>query len=436
MPVVEALPVPPTKEKLVELLQKASELEHMLCCQYLYAAFSLKQPGEEGLSASQAALTTQWYQQITKVAVQEMYHLMLASNLLTAVGSEPYLRRPNFPQPDTRYSDIDLPSLLAPFNLETVTRFMCWEKPDVRPDGPQDAWWWEYCKQCEHKVRARLGLAASAKEGEDYQTIADLYGSIKAGLEKHPDWICRAAAPKQVTSELVPFSPKVAAITTAPQACDFIDIIVLEGEGNPDWNSQSHFAYYHQIVNQLGQLAQRNSGFAAAWSTVENPIYDPQNEKPGTTLIEDPTAKPLGLLFNDLYLLLMRVLGRLFLFEGELPTERQALANAAMALMPLAIRPLGMLLARMPAGPDHPGLYAGPSFELPQTLELPAGPHTEAWPDLRDDMLRVTKRARVLSLDLPSSPAAVPGALGGIAARLETLVVLLEPRAEHAGAGR
>src|SRR5688500_1773796 len=105
------------------MLRKASELEHALCCQYLYAAFTLKQGGEAELTASEAALTSQWHQQITKVAVQEMYHLMLASDLLTAVGSEPHLWRPNFPQPDTRYSNVDLPSLLAPFELETLARF-------------------------------------------------------------------------------------------------------------------------------------------------------------------------------------------------------------------------------------------------------------------------------------------------------------------------
>ncbi len=411
------------------MLRQASELEHALCCQYLYAAFTLKQAGEAGLTASEAALTSQWHQQITKVAVQEMYHLMLASDLLTAVGSEPHLWRPNFPQPNTRYSDVDLPSLLAPFDLETLTRFMCWEKPE------DHGWWDHYCKKCEERTRARLGLEASA-EPPPYDSIGQLYGSIAEGLKENPGWIDRATAPKQVTSELVPFSPKVAAITTAEQACAFIEIIVLEGEGVENWDSQSHFAYYHQIVDQLNQLAQSGSGFAAAWPTVENPIYDPANQQPGTTLIGDPSARLVGTLLNDVYLLLMRVLARLFLPEGEEPKERKALANVAMALMPLAIKPLGTLLARLPAGSEHPGLYAGPSFELPQTIDLPTGVRDEALPALREDMLRVTRRARVVSIETADLPPAARATLDGVAARLETLLPLVDVQAEPAGIGR
>jgi hypothetical protein len=423
-------PVPPAdKATLVAMLRQASELEHALCCQYLYAAFTLKQGGDAGLTASEAELTSQWHQQITKVAVQEMYHLMLASNLLTAVGSEPHLWRPNFPQPDTRYSDVDLPSLLAPFDLETVTRFMCWEKPE------DDGWWDDYCKQCEQRARARLGLEASA-EPPSYDTIGQLYGNIAEGFKQNPGWIDPATAPRQVTSELVPFTPKVAPIETAAQAGAYIEIIVLEGEGTENWDSHSHFAYYHQIVDQLGQLAQSGSGFTAAWPTVENPIYDPANAQPGTTLIDDPSAQPVGLLFNDVYLLLMRVLARLFLPEGEQPPERKALANAALAIMPLAIKPLGTVLTRLPAGSDHPGLYAGPSFELPPSIDLPVGVREEALPELREDVLRVTRHARVVSIEAGALPAAAQATLEGVAARLETLLPLFDVEAATAGIGR
>ena len=118
------------KAALVAMLRSASELEHELCCQYLYAAFSLKAGGDLGLTPSQASRAAQWNQQITKIAVQEMSHLMMASNLLTAIGGEPWLWRPNFPQPPRHYSEIGLPSMLAPLDLQTASRFMCWEKPD------------------------------------------------------------------------------------------------------------------------------------------------------------------------------------------------------------------------------------------------------------------------------------------------------------------
>ena len=57
-----------------------------LACQYLYAAFSLKLAGEAGVTEAQAQLIDGWRRAIVGIAVQEMLHLGLASNLLTAIG--------------------------------------------------------------------------------------------------------------------------------------------------------------------------------------------------------------------------------------------------------------------------------------------------------------------------------------------------------------
>src|SRR5215472_16993799 len=87
-----------TREELIFLLCEASELEHLLLCEYLFAAFSLKESLDEGLTPEQLDAVRRWERVITGVAVQEMFHLAQASNLLTAVGGMPHLRRPNFPQ--------------------------------------------------------------------------------------------------------------------------------------------------------------------------------------------------------------------------------------------------------------------------------------------------------------------------------------------------
>jgi hypothetical protein len=41
------------------------------------------------------------------------------------------------------------------------------------------------------------------------------------------------------------------------------------------------------------------------------------------------------------------------------------LAHAAVGLMFQAIKPLGLLLAALPVGPDHPDVTAGANFQLP-----------------------------------------------------------------------
>src|SRR4029077_19642157 len=91
------------REALFYMLCEASELEHGIMCQYLYAAFSLKQSADEGLTAAEAEAVQRWRKHIFHIGAQEMLHLALVQNLLTATGAAPHLSRPNFPQPASHY---------------------------------------------------------------------------------------------------------------------------------------------------------------------------------------------------------------------------------------------------------------------------------------------------------------------------------------------
>jgi Ferritin-like len=410
-----------SKAELVSLLRQAAELEHGLCCQYLYAAFTLKAGGDPGLTASQAALTAQWRQQITRVAVQEMYHLLLANDMLIALDAAPHFWRPNFPEPKSHYSQIGLPSVLAPFGLPTAQRFMCWEKPE------EHGWWDKYCRKVSAAETARLAAFADAEDAAPrYRTIGQLYAIVEASFQTHPEWIDPAQASRQVTTEYVPFSPKVDPITTATDASRYVEIIVEEGEGTPDWDSNSHFAYYHQIVNQLDPSVSPDPlTFAASWPTVENPVYRVADAPPGSSLIEDPTAVAVGLLFDDLYLLMLQTLIRLFEPGGETPAQRRALANAALALMPLGIKPLGILLTRIPAGANYPDQYAGPSFELPPAIESVEGDAAAAAGALGERMRELATRARIIGLT-NAIPPQLQYSYDETVARLETLVPLFD----------
>jgi hypothetical protein len=82
--------------ELIRLLKEASEIEHSLMIQYLFAAFSLKpkyaalvgppEPSSDGLLG---------------IAIQEMQHLAIVNKFLVALGSRPNLDRQDFPhEPD------------------------------------------------------------------------------------------------------------------------------------------------------------------------------------------------------------------------------------------------------------------------------------------------------------------------------------------------
>ena len=82
------------REALIYMLCEAAELEHAIMCQYLFAAFSLKQTTQEGLTAEELAAVDRWRKSVSHIATQEMLHLALVQNVLSAVGAAPHLSRP------------------------------------------------------------------------------------------------------------------------------------------------------------------------------------------------------------------------------------------------------------------------------------------------------------------------------------------------------
>jgi hypothetical protein len=95
------------------------------------------------------------------------------------------------------------------------------------------------------------------------------------------------------------------------------------------------------------------------------------------------------------------------------------LAHTAVDLMFEAIKPLGLLLARLPVGPDHPGVTAGANFQLPYRASFLLPHRHSAW-------LRFAERLDELAdfaagLHSPAGAdevAAVAGALRRTAANL------------------
>src|SRR5258708_29463458 len=79
------------------LFREAAELEHTILCEYLFAAFTMKQRADEGLTAAQLEAVDRSRTVILTVAKQELLHLTLVQNLLTAIGPAPDLSRPNLP---------------------------------------------------------------------------------------------------------------------------------------------------------------------------------------------------------------------------------------------------------------------------------------------------------------------------------------------------
>ena len=117
------------REALIYMICAAAELEHALMCEYLFAAFSLKESTDEGLSEEQAAAVNRWRSTVLGVAGQEMLHLALTANMLTALGASPHLSRPNLPQP-ARHYPAAVKLALLPFGEQALRHFLYLERPE------------------------------------------------------------------------------------------------------------------------------------------------------------------------------------------------------------------------------------------------------------------------------------------------------------------
>src|SRR3954466_16125786 len=130
-----------TRADLIDALRTASELEHQLMAQYLFAVYSMKRYTWEGLEPVQLERVRRWSSSITLIARQEMEHLGLALNLLSSIGGTPSFTRPNMPQSVDYYGKAGIKLALTRGNLDTIKRFQRFKSPDdlikdLKPEEP------------------------------------------------------------------------------------------------------------------------------------------------------------------------------------------------------------------------------------------------------------------------------------------------------------
>lgn len=358
-----------SREELIQALRTAAELEHGLCCQYLFAAFTMRRTREDfdsdpNLMALQ--LAQRWAAVLMLVARQEMEHLGIVCNLLNAVGGDLNFERPNFPQPAKRYP-LNIPFLLAPFGIPALRRFVWFEKPEgLIPTFSRDGF-------CPHYPRPEeLSLLESLPVREtEYRSVQKLYEKILAAfLTLDPGDVFVGNPDRQVDGSQFAYRVTIEPVTNRDQARDAITLVIEQGEGiglTPLDPNGSHFEMLVQILRELEDARRSNPDFHPALNVVSNPVLE-QGRGAGTGTIITYEPSRMGMkLFNETYQLLIVMLQSWFQgFSASQTSPRQAAEfyAAFMPLMTMVIRPVGEILTRMPAGEDE-DKNAGPSFELP-----------------------------------------------------------------------
>src|SRR6201996_5748810 len=348
------------REALIYMLCEAAELEHGIMCQYLFAAFSMKEHADEGLPAAEAEAVQRWRKHIFHIGAQEMLHLALVQNLLSAIGAAPHLSRPNFPQPASHYpAGVHL--TLLPFGEAALRHFMFLERPEgmALHDAPGLAAF--------SRAVPAMRPGDIAPHGQDFATVGHLYRSIEAGIEhlaqKYGErWLFVGPPRAQATQQYFGW-PELVAVTDVASARQAIGEILEQGEGpRGDWRN-AHFGQFVAILDEFEQLREADRGFDPVRPVAPLNVR-PSERDPNVPLVTDPLAQRVMDLFNVCYEALLLMLQRFFAHTEETDAQLRVLADGTYALRVQAIKPLGNIITGLPAGPEYPGQTAGPSFEL------------------------------------------------------------------------
>ena len=371
-----------SREELVYLLGQASELEHGLLSEYLYAQFSLKRDASEGVTPEQLTRIQVWERTIIDVTKQEMLHLALATNILSAIGAAPHFDRPNFPIL-SRWYPPDVEIALLPFGERALRHFMFLERPEGMRLQDAEGFSAGDATQAAHDDDD-TNLTASPRE---WHTVGHLYRGIESGLAHLVDLYGEAGVfigpPKaQSTTQIFEWTELIA-VTDLASASRAIEVIVEQGEGaRGDWVN-SHFGKFVGILEDFLTVRAADASFEPARPVIPAYLHQPPDVD-GATLIEDPLTRRVAALFNAVYEVILQLQARYFVHHGETPEELDTLAKTVKHVMNWTMRQLGPVLTSLPVGPAFPGRTTGPAFDMvrPAFFILP---HREAaWKILRE----------------------------------------------------
>ena len=287
-----------TREELINALREACEIEHGLMVQYLYTALTMRRSSNDGLSPAEQVLARQWQAAILSVAEDEMYHLAMVCQLLSAIGGVPKFHRPNMPK-ETGYYPFKFD--LVPFSDTALYRFMVFELPrgmDL-PPPPDDT------------PSGRVPFVAEPAEAPvpdplDWQYVGELYGKISNGLQTIPEDVLflrpnasgigewgRLTDDNGDVDNAVP-----GAVTGLASAQRAIQWIIEEGEGT---SNQSEGSHYHTFATM--RQAYTDAGrFAVAKDVPVNPATREHRDAEGPIdLIENDASKKAVETFNAAY---------------------------------------------------------------------------------------------------------------------------------------
>jgi hypothetical protein len=349
------------REHLWWLLAEAAQLEHMIMCQYLYAEFSLKEGTGDGLTTEQAEAVDRWRKALRGIAVEEMLHLALVSNLMTSIGAAPTLARPNFPQ-RSGYFPAGVQLDLLPFGERALRHFLYLERPEGMER--QDAEGFVPTAPPREPVREDELLP----RGQEFTTVGHLYRGIAEGLrtlvERFGERAVFVGSPRAQASPELLHWPQLIAVTDLDSAVAAVEEIIEQGEGaRGDWR-EAHYGRFLNIWEEYHALRESDPSFEPARPVHPGFTRQPYDIATPQPVITDPLAHHIAELAGIGYEMLLQTLIRFFTHTDETDEQLGVLIDSAIGLMAGVLRPLATAMTRLPVGAAFPGRTAGFTFEM------------------------------------------------------------------------
>lgn len=326
-----------TVEELKDHLYQAAQVEMSTIPLYLYAAYSIKTQSYSQWSPGMAA-----FRAIRSIVIEEMLHLALVRNLMTAVGGAGEL---------SFYAEAFVPTYPTPMlhRVPTLELKLARCSPALMRD-------------CFMPLELPAQTDAPPESGQ-YQTLGQFYGAITLGFEtlagpalfatNRPDLQLVGGYYNQDGGG----SPIL--VCDLPSALQAIATIVEQGEGVTSGKSSvpldptdptrgqselSHYAKFRAIAEGV-------DGIGEVWPVPDNPRAADFPAPVGA----------LADLFNAAYAYLLCMIDAMFNTSSkDDPQPRWGLQRSYLSAMQGILWPIADLLVRQPV----PGGHAAPTFEF------------------------------------------------------------------------
>lgn len=342
-----------SKEELVKFLRVATQLELATIPLYLTSLYSIKPDRKD---------ENDTYNYVFSIAVEEMLHLGLVSNILVGLGESAQLyvdptTDPCSPFPVFGDSSF-MPHRDPPLLLETGT---------LTYDRVQDIFMEVEVPESNNLTAFNAPTAKEAKIECDinyeYSSIGQLYNTIKAGVKD--SYFSGDAAGQIPTSQSAYSAPRVSyfvpptseadsgkfqSVTDAATASIAMDTIIDQGEGasgewaDPDQKELAHYYKFQKIVDD--QMIPADF------------TYNFKNNPKQADYAGNDKLSSLSLLFNGCYCYTLCLMEAIWGGDGGVQTKR---LNELYTQMNGTLTPVARLLASQSLDATY---NAAPTFEF------------------------------------------------------------------------